>query len=50
VRIGDYDRCLEHLTETDRRDFLAQLGPGAKVDVRRTPFSPELLEQLLDAG
>jgi hypothetical protein len=36
------------LSEADRTAYLAALPPGADVDHRGTPFTPELLSRLLD--
>ncbi|WP_105973508.1 pentapeptide repeat-containing protein [Streptomyces geranii] len=41
--------CLAHLTEADRTAFLASLAPGADIDHRGTPFTPQLLTALLNA-
>ncbi|MER6977300.1 hypothetical protein [Streptomyces carpinensis] len=41
--------CLAHLTDADRCTYLALLQPGADLDHRGTPFTAELLSQLLAA-
>ncbi|MEU9211812.1 pentapeptide repeat-containing protein [Streptomyces sp. NPDC048415] len=44
-----YAECLAHLGDADRSDYLAALQPGADVDHRGTPFTEELMGELLDA-
>ncbi|MFD4023213.1 pentapeptide repeat-containing protein [Streptomyces sp. NPDC058576] len=41
--------CLAHLTDTTRTDYLTGLAPGADIDHRGTPFTQDLLEDLLHA-
>ncbi|MET9895276.1 pentapeptide repeat-containing protein [Streptomyces sp. NPDC006465] len=40
---------MAHLPERHRAAYLAGLSPGADLDHRGTPFTPELLGRLLDA-
>ncbi|MCX2922300.1 pentapeptide repeat-containing protein [Streptomyces sp. NEAU-W12] len=49
VRVDGYTACLAHLAEADRAAYLTSLSPGADLDHRGTPFTPELLDRLLDA-
>ncbi len=46
-QVEPYAVCLAHLTEADRSAYLASLEPGADLDHRGTPFSEELLHELL---
>ncbi|WEO99992.2 pentapeptide repeat-containing protein [Streptomyces sp. FXJ1.172] len=41
--------CLAHLSDTERDTYLAGLTPGADIDHRGTPFTEDLLGQLLSA-
>jgi uncharacterized protein YjbI with pentapeptide repeats len=47
IKVGSYTACLAHLQENDRAAYLATLSPGADIDHRGTPFTRELLDQLL---
>ncbi|MFF8096942.1 hypothetical protein [Streptomyces sp. NPDC016675] len=47
INVGSYAACLAHLQENDRAAYLAALSPGADIDHRGTPFTSELLGQLL---
>jgi hypothetical protein len=49
IHVGDHTACLAHLSEADRAAYLAALSPGADIDHRGTPFTPELLNKLLAA-
>ncbi|MER7901473.1 pentapeptide repeat-containing protein [Streptomyces sp. NPDC096046] len=49
IRVGDHTSCLAHLNEAHRAAYLATLSPGADIDHRGTPFTLELLDQLLAA-
>ncbi|MET9439974.1 pentapeptide repeat-containing protein, partial [Streptomyces sp. NPDC006610] len=49
IRVTGYTACLAHLNEADRRAHLATLSPGADIDHRGTPFTRELLDDLLAA-
>jgi uncharacterized protein YjbI with pentapeptide repeats len=49
IRVGDHTDCLAHLEEADRVAYFAALSPGADIDHRGTPFTTELLDQLLAA-
>ncbi|MET8576685.1 pentapeptide repeat-containing protein [Streptomyces sp. NPDC005012] len=49
VRVGDHVHCLAHLGEADRAAYLAALSPGSDIDHRGTPFTAELLDELLNA-
>ncbi|MFP3991030.1 pentapeptide repeat-containing protein [Streptomyces sp. E11-3] len=49
IHVGGHTACLAHLDEVDRAAYLAALSPGAEIDHRGTPFTPELLDQLLAA-
>ncbi|MET9087376.1 pentapeptide repeat-containing protein [Streptomyces sp. NPDC004237] len=49
ILIPGHPYCLAHLGGTERQAYLASLGPGAEVDLRGTPLTPPLLEQVLDA-
>ncbi|MFH9067553.1 pentapeptide repeat-containing protein, partial [Streptomyces coeruleorubidus] len=49
IHVGDHTACLAHLKEADRTAYLTALSPGTDIDHRGTPFTPELLDQLLAA-
>ncbi|MFD8474287.1 pentapeptide repeat-containing protein [Streptomyces globisporus] len=49
VRVGVHPACLAHLTDADRENYLADLGPGSAIDHRGTTFTWPLLEALLIA-
>ncbi|MFM9452371.1 pentapeptide repeat-containing protein [Streptomyces europaeiscabiei] len=49
IHIPGHTACLAHLPQSDRDAFLAGLAPGADIDHRGTPFTTELLGQLLTA-
>ncbi|MEE1931267.1 pentapeptide repeat-containing protein [Streptomyces sp. TRM 70351] len=49
IHVGDHTACLAHLSEADRAAYLATLSPGTSIDHRGTPFTTELLHQLLAA-
>ncbi|MGW6401254.1 hypothetical protein [Streptomyces sp. NPDC055134] len=40
---------MAHLTEADRDVYLDHLTPGAEIDLRGTPVTEELLQDLLRA-
>jgi uncharacterized protein YjbI with pentapeptide repeats len=47
--VPGHTACLAHLPDTDRDIYLAGLTPGADIDHRGTPFTEDLLDQLLTA-
>ncbi|MFD8377038.1 pentapeptide repeat-containing protein [Streptomyces sp. NPDC059679] len=47
--VPGHTACLAHLSYTDRDAYLVGLAPGADVDHRGTPFTEDLLRQLLRA-
>jgi uncharacterized protein YjbI with pentapeptide repeats len=47
--VSGHTACLAHLANPDRDAYLAELSPGADIDHRGTPFTHELLNQLLAA-
>ncbi|MFF1505866.1 pentapeptide repeat-containing protein [Streptomyces sp. NPDC058326] len=49
IRVSVHTACLAHLSGVDRAAYLATLSPGTAIDHRGTPFTPELLDQLLSA-
>ncbi|MFG2895011.1 pentapeptide repeat-containing protein [Streptomyces sp. NPDC048248] len=49
VQVFGHTVCLAHLTHPNRASYLATLSPGADVDHRGTPFTGELLSELLTA-
>ncbi|MEU9783637.1 pentapeptide repeat-containing protein [Streptomyces phaeochromogenes] len=49
IHVPGHTACLAHLTDTDRDAYLAGLTPGASIDHRGTSFTPQLLNELLDA-
>ncbi|MFE6410119.1 pentapeptide repeat-containing protein [Streptomyces sp. NPDC057837] len=49
VLVGDRTACLAHLDESARAAYLDALEPGADIDHRGTPFTSDLLDQLLNA-
>jgi len=49
IRVPGHAACLAHLSETDRSTYLVGLQPGADLDHRGTPFTEELLRDLLTA-
>ncbi|AIR96132.1 pentapeptide repeat-containing protein [Streptomyces glaucescens] len=49
IHVGSHTACLAHLNEADRAAYLAALSPGSDLDHRATPFTSELLVQLLGA-
>jgi uncharacterized protein YjbI with pentapeptide repeats len=49
IRVTGYTACLAHLDDAGRRAHLATLSPGADIDHRGTPFTGELLGELLAA-
>ncbi|MGW0552360.1 pentapeptide repeat-containing protein [Streptomyces altiplanensis] len=49
IRVPGHTACLAHLDETGRSAYLTGLSPGTDIDHRGTPFTPELLNQLLAA-
>ncbi|MFJ4748334.1 pentapeptide repeat-containing protein [Streptomyces albogriseolus] len=46
-RVDPYPACLAHLDGADRAAHLAALRPGADLDHRGTPFTQDLLDELL---
>ncbi|MEU5026640.1 pentapeptide repeat-containing protein [Streptomyces milbemycinicus] len=49
IRVPGHTACLAHLSYTDRDIYLVGLVPGADIDHRGTPFTEDLLRQLLRA-
>ncbi|MFC8819106.1 hypothetical protein [Streptomyces rochei] len=49
IQVPGNTACLAYLTDTERTAYLTSLAPGANIDHRGTPFTPELLEALLNA-
>lgn len=47
IHVTGRNRCLAHLDDADRAAYLAGLRPGGDIDHRGTPFTAELLRQLL---
>jgi hypothetical protein len=48
VHVAGHDRCLAHLTDSDRAEYLGSLVPGADLDHRGTRFTSGLLAELLE--
>ncbi|MBA8974422.1 pentapeptide repeat-containing protein [Streptomyces calvus] len=48
-RVDPHPACLAHLGSAERAGHLAGLRPGAALDHRGTPFTPDLLDELLAA-
>ncbi|WP_245881561.1 pentapeptide repeat-containing protein, partial [Streptomyces milbemycinicus] len=49
IRVPGHTACLAHLSDTDRETYLVRLVPGVDIDHRGTPFTEDLLRQLLRA-
>ncbi|MBA4863866.1 pentapeptide repeat-containing protein [Streptomyces sp. PSKA54] len=49
IQVPSHTACLAHLNETDRAGYLAGLAPGTDIDHRGTPFTEDLLSELLTA-
>ncbi|MFE5522804.1 pentapeptide repeat-containing protein [Streptomyces virginiae] len=49
IHVTGSTACLAHLNDVDRTTYLAGLAPGAGIDHRGTPFTGDLLDQLLTA-
>ncbi|MFE1271295.1 pentapeptide repeat-containing protein [Streptomyces sp. NPDC058758] len=49
IHVPGHRACLAHLNDADRTAYLAGLAPGADIDHRETPFTADLLKQLLAA-
>ncbi|MFB7428791.1 pentapeptide repeat-containing protein [Streptomyces hydrogenans] len=49
IHAPGHTACLAHLNDTDRSAYLASLAPTAAIDHRGTPFTEDLLNQLLTA-
>ncbi|MGW7047040.1 pentapeptide repeat-containing protein [Streptomyces avermitilis] len=49
IHVPGHTACLAHLSDTHRDTYLAGLTPGDDLDHRGTPFTEELLDQLLNA-
>ncbi|MEU9580511.1 pentapeptide repeat-containing protein [Streptomyces chilikensis] len=47
IPVGGRTACLAHVNAADRAAYLSALSPGADLDHRGTPFTPELLSLLL---
>ncbi|MFD3456351.1 pentapeptide repeat-containing protein [Streptomyces sp. NPDC058691] len=47
--VEPYERCLEHLTDTDRAAYMGTLAPGSSVSHEGTTFTRELFGELLAA-
>jgi hypothetical protein len=48
IRVAPFVRCLAHLTPTALDQALSALGPEADLDARGTPFTPELLDRVVE--
>ncbi|WFB10680.1 pentapeptide repeat-containing protein [Streptomyces sp. LX-29] len=49
IRVPGHQRCLVHLTGAERSAYLSGLHPGDDVDASGTPFTAEVLNELLAA-
>ncbi|MFF2128680.1 pentapeptide repeat-containing protein [Streptomyces olivochromogenes] len=49
IHVPGHTSCLAHLTAPDRAAYLTGLTPGSHIDHPGTPFTENLLDQLLDA-
>ncbi|MFD3794970.1 pentapeptide repeat-containing protein [Streptomyces californicus] len=49
IHVTGHTACLAHLADADRNAYLNALTPGAGIDHRGTPFTEDLLHQLLTA-
>ncbi|MFC9261261.1 pentapeptide repeat-containing protein [Streptomyces hydrogenans] len=49
IHVPGHTACLAHLNDADRTTYLASLAPSAAIDLRCTPFTEDLLNQLLTA-
>ncbi|MFP8885466.1 pentapeptide repeat-containing protein [Streptomyces mangrovi] len=49
ILLTGHSTCLAHLDEADRTAHLAALSPGDDIDLRGTPFTQDLLNELLRA-
>ncbi|MFB7609958.1 pentapeptide repeat-containing protein [Streptomyces gardneri] len=49
IHVPGHTDCLAHLNDADRTTYLVSLAPGTHVDHRGTPFTQDLLSQLLAA-
>ncbi|GAA3084291.1 hypothetical protein GCM10017562_62530 [Streptomyces roseofulvus] len=49
IQVIGHTACLAHLDDADRTTYLAGLTPGANIDHRGTPFTEDLLNELLVA-
>ncbi|TVL91555.1 hypothetical protein CD790_16545 [Streptomyces sp. SAJ15] len=49
IRVPDHRRCLVHLTGAERSAYLSGLSPGDDIDASGTPFTAEVLAELLAA-
>ncbi|MGW1988357.1 pentapeptide repeat-containing protein [Streptomyces collinus] len=49
ARIGSHRKCLAHVTPANRAAYLADLAPGADLNLRGTRITAALLRQLLAA-
>jgi Pentapeptide repeats (9 copies) len=49
IRLDGQDACLAHADEELRKSYVASLRPEAPVDLRGTPISAKLLDQILAA-
>ncbi|MFD8615303.1 pentapeptide repeat-containing protein [Streptomyces sp. NPDC059631] len=47
IHVPGHAACLAHLSLTDRTNYLVGLAPGADIDHRGTPFTEDLLGELL---
>uniref|UniRef100_A0AAU3GR32 Pentapeptide repeat-containing protein n=1 Tax=Streptomyces sp. NBC_01401 TaxID=2903854 RepID=A0AAU3GR32_9ACTN len=48
-QVAGHSVCLAHLDDAERAAYLATLSPGDDLDHRGTPFTRDLLDQLLTA-
>ncbi|MGW1926519.1 pentapeptide repeat-containing protein [Streptomyces massasporeus] len=49
AHVPGHTACLAHLNDADRTSYLAGLSPGVDIDHCGTPFTEDLLTQLLNA-
>ncbi|MFB7599668.1 hypothetical protein [Streptomyces sp. NPDC056160] len=49
IHVPGQTACLAHLSDAERTTYLSGLTPGIDIDHRDTPFTHQLLRDLLDA-
>ncbi|MEU0756549.1 pentapeptide repeat-containing protein [Streptomyces albogriseolus] len=49
IKLPGYEKCLAHVSDSERAAFLTTLAPGASVDFSGTTFTPELLNEVVSA-